>query len=588
MAQSMHRPTSPISERAAARRRLLDALGTALAVVLVLTGGALTAHWYFSTRSLAWQVRRGLDLLAGADTLQRARAALDRWENETRPAWDSRTEDLITHLYSDYPLDDQRVRLLLTRVAGADYGDRRADWKHWYDSRRRLRAGSQPEILHGDKSVRLEPRWTAPIGLTAWFSTIIPLDGQIYVASLGENFDDTQDAADGVVRVDGATGQSELIFSPPDRPGRGPRDVVGVAAGEDCLFVACLNGTVHCITAGGEPRWEAHVGSPIAGPPLAVDFNDDHVTDVIVATSAGRVVALSGQSGRTAWVETVAQPPPGTSLLGATLALGDVLPGQGPELVVTLPTGSVEVLAVRNGRSRWRHDFADGTVAGAVSRGGNRELGLPAYLGDRAARVWTLTSSGQSLQAVIWAALSLHREETLIAGLRTLREEPEGPPLLLACPTGGYGGNRAGVCAIGPEGVQWRLPVDGALWATPAVADLNGDRAQEIVAVSVQPRSDGRLVGVVTIVSQAGHVLHQLALTAAIECSPVVADVDGDGCLEVLIADQSGLLHCFGTGRQGPVRWGSFGGDSHNTRNADNAFSFGQVPFKYQWHWQPE
>jgi len=56
----------------------------------------------------------------------------------------------------------------------------------------------------------------------------------------------------------------------------------------------------------------------------------------------------------------------------------------------------------------------------------------------------------------------------------------------------------------------------------------------------------------------------------------------------VLVADQSGILHCYGTERIGPVEWGLAGGDSHNTRNSENAYRFGQTPSGRQWHWNAQ
>jgi hypothetical protein len=64
--------------------------------------------------------------------------------------------------------------------------------------------------------------------------------------------------------------------------------------------------------------------------------------------------------------------------------------------------------------------------------------------------------------------------------------------------------------------------------------------------------------------------------------------VDGDGRLELLVADQAGWLCCFATERIGPVEWGLLGGDSHNTRNRQHAYSFGQVPAGAQWNWKPD
>ena len=193
--------------------------------------------------------------------------------------------------------------------------------------------------------------WTAPVGLTTWFSNVLPLDGQIYVGSLGAEFRQTQDTADGVVRINGTSGAAELIFTPPPEH-RGPRDVLGLAAGDAELFVACANGSVYAVDPEGQPRWHAHAGDPIISPPLAADLNRDGATDVVVVTRAtkgttAKAVALSGRGGRTIWATTVAHPPAGDPLLGATLALGPLRADGGPELFVTLPTGDLAVLSPR-------------------------------------------------------------------------------------------------------------------------------------------------------------------------------------------------------------------------------------------------
>jgi outer membrane protein assembly factor BamB len=561
---------------------------------LVLAGGTWTARWYWTRRSLGWQVRRGLEELATADTPQKIRGALDRWEAQTGPNWQPRLDDFINLLFREYPLEDQRVRLLLARVAGADYGNRREDWQRWYDAWRRRRQGSPLQVPRKE-AVALKPRWVAPVGLTAWFTTMLPLDGQIYVASLGESFDDAADPADGVVRVDGASGVAELFFVPPPEH-RGPRDVIGIAAGDDGLFVACYNGSVYSVDTAGHVLWHTHVGDPLVAPPLAADTNQDGATDAVVVTRAAKAICLNGRQGKTSWVATVGKPAPGATLLGATLALGNVLGGNEPELVVTLPPGQIEVLALRTGRSLWRHELAAGIVAGAICGTGEPGDTPSAYAGDRAGSIWALTKGGRSMEAVRCAALATRRDETLVAGLRTL-SNPQSVPnpqppipdsLLLACLTGDYATGRGGLCALTPDSEYWRLPLEGAVWATPAVADLNADGRAEIVVATIEPRKDGTTGGAVTVVSSAGHAVQRVDLEAPVECSPVVADVDGDGRLEVLVADQSGRLHCFATEGFGPVEWGLYAGDSHNTRNAVNAYDYGQRLYGYQWQWRPK
>ena len=578
-------------------RGRLARVGFAILVIVLAGGGLLAGRSYLARWSLDWQIRQGLQLLEQADSPASVRRALDKWEAQTRTGWEGRVDELVTRLYTQYPLTDLRVRRLLERVAGTDYGARREDWQRWSRARQRLRAGQQPEVGPRE-AVRLEEVWTATVGFSAWFTTIIPLDGQIYVASLGAHFDDPQDRFDGVVRVDGQTGASTLIFTPPAEH-RGPHDVIGIAACGDGLYAACYNGYVYRLDREGQVRWHKHVGGPVVSPPLVVDVNQDGEPDVIVVTRAGKVVALSGKRGAELWVTPVSQPAAGTDMLGATLALGNVLPAAGSELVVSTPAGDVEVLALRSGKALWRHDLPAGTLSGGICHTAPEGSGPPAYVADRAAGVWALVSPGRGLEAAYIRGLALGGDETVIAALRTTVIEPGKPPLIVACPTGSYDSRRGAVCLLGPDDVHWRLGLDGAIWGTPAVADLNGDRKAELVVAAIEPREAGRggtgvppvsegCVGVLSIVSLAGHCLHRVVVDAPVECSPVVADVDGDQRLEVLIADQSGVLHCYKTAGYGPVEWGQYGGDSHNTRNYTNAYAYGQTLFGRQWDWRAE
>jgi outer membrane protein assembly factor BamB len=149
------------------------------------------------------------------------------------------------------------VRRLLTHVTGVDYGDRAPDWERWLQARKRLANGQQPSIPPRER-VDLSERWTARIGLTSFFSTLIPLDGRIYASSLGAAFDDPADRADGVVRIDGRSGEALLIFEPPEK---GPRDILGIAYADNTVFAACRNGFVYALELDGRLRWKSNTGA---------------------------------------------------------------------------------------------------------------------------------------------------------------------------------------------------------------------------------------------------------------------------------------------------------------------------------------
>ncbi|MCH8805625.1 MAG: PQQ-binding-like beta-propeller repeat protein [Planctomycetes bacterium] len=564
-------------------RRLIPitiVIGLSIAAVLV-------ARWYSQVGAIDRAIASGLELLSAAESPADVQAALHRWENETRETWQSRRGPFLARVFAAHSLSDRRIPLLLKRLTGVDYGDRPEDWRRWYSTQARLREGLQPEI-GARKRVKLKKRWSAPIGLSAWYTTILPLDGNVYVGSLGRAIGDRVDNADGVVRVDGVTGHAELIFEP---PGRGSRDIVGIAVGNGRLYVACRNGFLYCVSREGALLWEVSAGSAIVSAPMSIDLNSNGVSDAVVATARGEVVAISGSSGRTIWVSRGGR---SASRLGrgglvrVVLAAGDLLGGPEPEILVASESGGVRVLAARTGRRLWQHDNQRLLRAGAAMVA-SADMGIgPAFFGDDANTVWALSRSGDGLQAVPRWALSSSEAGGNVAGLRTLPASGSGTAELLACLSGRSGGRGGAICAIGRGGERWRYAPGGAIRGTPALADLNDDGQIEIIVASTSSRDERDETGVVTIVSRDGHCLHRLALDAAVECSPVIADVDGDGKLELLVADRSGRLHCFGTKGIGPVGWGMPGGDSHNTRNADNAYAFGQVPVGFQWKWRPK
>lgn len=554
-------------------------------IAILLVGG-----WYtLRSRGVDGSIRRGLTLLQGAQSAAEVEAALAQWEREFGGL--GRANDIINAMLDRYPLSDLRVRELLVHVAGADYGDRTDDWKRWRDAQQRWQQGEQPKLQSGER-VKLEKRWEAPVGLTAWFSTIIPLDGRIYIASLGAGFDVEGDDADGVVRVDGATGASEYIFRPQTRSGS---DIIGIAAAVNRLYAASRGGKIYAITFDGALLWEADIDGTVSSPPMAVDVNRDGMDDVIVTTRTGRVAALNGANGRIIWsLGGLRRPSAGTSrndelAASATLACGRIASDTAPDILVALPDASVRILLSASGAPKLEQSERAGFLSGAVVCG-DRPAGAPrAYFADHDARVWSLTRAERKLDLVpTWIAA---REATVIAVPRTIELLEGSAPAVLICTSGAARGGGS-VALLDATGVRWRYVAEGAVWSTPVVANFHRDREKEagrreIAVCSVISDADGRQRGVLLILSIEGHLLRSLELPAPADAAPVICDVDGDQKLDLLIADRAGMMHCYATDGVGPVEWGMFLGDTHNTSNAVNAYSFGQSPFGYQTRWRP-
>lgn len=576
--QSM--PSRPLSPLHSTPRRRPPPAGS---FVLLLAAAALLvivlAWWLWQSATTGRILNEALTSLAGADSPAARVRILKQWEQENARVIDPHREDLIRRLMHEHALTDSGVRTLLVHLTGADYGARREDWDRWIRGRKHLDQDAPPDLSPADR-ISLRLKWIAPIGLTAWFTTILPLDGQIYLGTLGAQYQDPQDVSDGVVRVDGASGEAVLLFEPPDGA---LRDVVGIAAGNDCLFVASRNGRLYCLEPDGALRWGTSLGAPAAGAPASPDLNGDGISDAVAVSDAGLVVAINGAGGGVLWKRQL--PTTSPSGIGAAIAYGPLNAQRGSDLLVSLANGQISVLAARDGRVLWKHELAAGSLSGGIL--GTHELGggPPGFIADRHARVWSILHGERRLRISVGWELFTQPDQSIVASLRTIAGF-DAPPAIIACGSAERRGEQAWVAALDPGDIRWRYGVPGRIWSTPVVADVNRRRGAEII-VCWQPAEE-TAGGRVLFLSGAGHRLHELRLPAAIVCPPVVADVDGDDELDLLLADRAGYLHCYSFGQRGPVEWGLYGGDSHNTRNAQNAERFGQAPFGRQWGWRPE
>lgn len=111
----------------------------------------------------------------------------------------------------------------------------------------------------------------------------------------------------------------------------------------------------------------------------------------------------------------------------------------------------------------------------------------------------------------------------------------------------------SGVVCFDSDGKElWSFPLTPPVTAAPAVADLNGDNRQEIIAADAK----GRMV----VLSDEGKLLWDAMLPAGVSGAscPAVADLSGKGQLSILVGDVSGTLSCFSA--KGELVW-RFTGD---------------------------
>lgn len=561
-----NQPPAVARSAAGPRRVLLSLMLVAAAVAAI--------YWLMREQRLRWIIEQGQATIvvdAGAADLS---TTVERWVGATQKAWPTSDDSLIAALLDVGPAKSRQARAMLERVADASYGEREDDWRRWESNRERARKGQQDFGTRGER-VALRPRWEAAIGLTSWFSSIIALDGEIYVPSLGGVFGQDNDAADGIVKISGREGRTELILPPPVG---GRVDVIGVSAGDERVFGACLNGFVFAVDRQSGLQWFGRAGEELCGGPMSCDLNRDGVLDVLVVNGENRIVALAGGDGNVMWRSP--------RLDSGDASRGAVLSAGAGEIWITLPGGFVGQVSPANGALRWSARVPNGCLSGVtVAWPGTTTAG---YLADRDGRVWAILLSRGATPALVQLSSADPRGRSSMAAVRTLRMAGGAADLVLSTLTGRYDAGDGAVFGLQATGIAWQIPLEAAMWGSPAIADLNRDDGGEVATLGILPpaREGEAARGRLRVLSMKGHLVRQLDLPAASECSPLVIDLDGDHRSELLIADQSGMLRCYETFSGGAIEWGSLGGDPHNTRNAEAAYSYGQTVFGRQWSWR--
>ncbi len=395
--------------------------------------------------------------------------------------------------------------------------------------------------------------WEAEIGLTSYRTTIQVHGGRVILGSNGRDWHSEQDPLDGVWVLDPMTGATVAHLIP---PGEGEKDVNGVAIDGNTLVFGTDQGVVYKVGLDGRILWQAEIGGDAEAAPGLYESNRDGVLDVAIGAEEGDFFVLDGRSG-----EPLIRVPTSVGEYGQT---GFVAP---PALEDVTGDGVLDVFAP--GRDNWMHAVDGATGEALWSSEHTSGLHSAPVLAD---------TDGDGVRELIYteAYSELHTAD-LSTGLwqwGAILEHPGGgiEGLFgavswhsgLGCALVGtaWWGEQEGLYCVGPEGVYWRYTEpSGNITSGAVIGDTDGRHGFEVVF--------GTESGKVLALDGRGEVVWALDAGGPVECTPTLADIDGDGLLELLVASNDGYLRAYDTAGRAPALWGYHRGSTWNTGVVD-------------------
>lgn len=395
----------------------------------------------------------------------------------------------------------------------------------------------------------LSQKWRTRIGLTTFRTTMVFDQGKIIVGTHGASLNGKNEGDDGIYVLDAATGKQSLKIA---SPRAGDMDVGGVALNGDTIYFtgdAALVATASLST--GKIGWQATLFGKVRAAPALADLDGDAALDVVVGDEQGVLYALSGADGKVLWTTQTGENDYNARGFIAAAAIADIDGDDRDDVVAGARDGILRGIRGRDGKEFW--EVSDGS-------GIHASPSIVDFDGDGRKEVlaaWSYSDiavldlrSGRQL-----AAQTLGLDGGGIEGLF-------GSPVPL--PGGGkndgflvapsaWWGNDDGVTLAGPSKRMFRAD-EGRTTASAVVIDLDADGYPEAITVT----EDGKVIAL----NGKGQRMELATVAKKTEATPLLADVDGDGTFELLVASGDGNLTCWSTGATTKPLLSRFRGDS--------------------------
>ncbi len=418
-------------------------------------------------------------------------------------------------------------------------------------------AGAPPSVNQLNERARPTPpakkdpptmAWEARIGLTSYKTTILVHGGQVIVGSNGEDRSASDDPLDGVWALDPVTGATRAHLIP---PGDGQKDVNGVALDGNQIVFGTDQGIVYKALLDGSVLWQASIGGDAEAAPGLYDANGDGVFDVAIAEEDGDFHVLSGRDGTTLFTIGTSRGDYGQTGFLAPPALFDVTGDGVPDVFAPGRDNWLHAVDGRSGEALWSNQHSSALHGAPV---------IADTLGDGRAQL-IYTEAYSELHAVepatgqlLWGAVLDHPDGGVEGLFGAVTWHPGQGCALVGT---AWWQELEGLYCVGPQGIHWRYTEPaGNVTSGAVIGDVDGRDGFEVVF--------GTESGRVVALNGSGEPVWLIEAGGPVEATPTLADIDGDGLLEVLVASNDGFLRAYDTQGKAPALLGYHRGSTWN------------------------
>jgi outer membrane protein assembly factor BamB len=432
--------------------------------------------------------------------------------------------------------------------------------------------------------------WENQVGITTFRTNIIHHNGKIIVGSNGKKSTLMNDDQDGVYVFQSDNGSRILRI---DVLGIEVEDVNGVAAEGDRLYFGNDNGYFFCYSLEDyEKIWEYWIYSElphdlieelsadelelndIESAPVLADLNADGKKDAIFTVEGLGLFALDGNSGEKIWSYISAydhgsyMSSPAAYDLNSDGTKDFVFGGKEKDLMTGGWNYQNVIFAIsgKTGLPIWKHNVHSNVHASPLIKV-NRDS-IEIYVAQSYSDVLVLDREGKMSRFI-----NLNEFDGGISGLFS---SPVLSDQNVLCIGTSWWGESDGVWTVplcddhfvqAADGLieiekSKRIFVpSGQVSASALVGDvLKSNKGNEIVIVSEK--------GEMLIYSSKGVLLKRLNMPAGTECTPLLANIDNDNKLELVITGNNGKIYaykCKTKAKRKAIFWGQFKGNNSNT-----------------------